>query len=71
MIVPLAKIITTSNSFKIVLGYFGKVQCKSNVRRIRFDWLIALHIFTLLPRNPSFLILKNSYVRGKVSGVNK
>ena len=36
---------------------------------IRFDWLIALYIFTLLPRNASFLIVKNSCVREEVSDV--
>ena len=58
MIGPLAKMITTSNSFKIVLKYFGKVWRKSNVCIIKFDWLIALHIFTLLVCKASFLIVK-------------
>ena len=38
---------------------------------IRFDWLIVLYLFNLLPRNPSLLIVKNSGVREKLSDVNK
>ena len=71
MIGPLAKFVRTSNSFKIVLRYFGKVRRKSNVCIIRFDWLIALYLFTLLPRNESFLIIKSSGVREELSDVNK
>ena len=71
MIGPLAQIIIASNSFKTVLRYFGKVWHKSNVYIMLFDWLIALYIFTLLPRNASFLILKNSCVREEVSDFNK
>ena len=37
---------------------------------IRFDWLISLHIFTLLPCNASFLIIKK-IVRGEDSDVKK
>ena len=35
---------------------------------IRFDWSIALYIFTLLPRNASFLIVK-TVVSGKKSAM--
>ena len=66
MIGPLAKFARASNSFKIVLIYFGKVWRKSNVCIIRFDWLIALYLFTLLTRNTSFLIVKK-VVSGKKS----
>ena len=38
---------------------------------IRFDWLIALYLFTPSPCNTSFLIVKNSGVREEVSDVNK
>ena len=69
MIGPLAKIIITSNSFKIVLRYFGKVWRKSNFFRLWFDWLIALYLFTQLPHNASFLIVKNSGVREEFSDV--
>ena len=34
---------------------------------IRFDWLVALYIFTLLPHNASFLIIKKKYESGKNS----
>ena len=46
MIGPLAKIIRTSNSFKNVLRYFGKVWRKSNLCILWFDWFIALYSFT-------------------------
>ena len=38
---------------------------------IRFDWLSALYLFTPLPRNAIFLIVKNSGVREEISDVNK
>ena len=38
---------------------------------IRFDLLIALYLFISLVRNASFLIVKNSDVREKLSDVNK
>ena len=71
MIGPLAQITRASNSFKIVLRYFGKVRRKSNVRIIRFDWLTVLNILTSLPHNASFLIVKQSCVREELSDVNK
>ena len=37
----------------------------------RFDCLIALYLFTLLPRNASILIVKNSCVREEVRDFNK
>ena len=55
MIGPLAKSVRASNSFKIVLRYFGKVYRKSNVYIIRFDWLIALYFFISLVCNESFI----------------
>ena len=61
MIDPLDKFVRPSNSFKIIPIYFGKVRRKSNVCIIKFYWLIALYIFTLLPCNASFLIVKNSF----------
>ena len=67
MIGPLAKFIRALNSFKTVLRYFDKVWCKSNVCVIRFYWLISLYLFTLLPCNASFLIIKNGFVREEVS----
>ena len=69
MIGPLAKFFRASNSFKTVLRYFGKVQCKSNVCMVRFDWLIALYIFISLVRNASFLIVK-TVVSGKKSVIS-
>ena len=69
MIGLLAKIIRTSNSFKNVLRYFGKVWRKLNLCILWFDWLIALYIFTPLPRNASFLIVKHSCVREELSDV--
>ena len=71
MIGLLSKITTTSDSFKTVLRYFGKVWRKSNVCIIRFYWLIDLYLFTLLSRNASFLIVKYSCVREELSDVNK
>ena len=70
MIAPLAKFVRASNFFKIVLRYFGKVRHKSNVCIILFDWLIALYLFILLPRNASFLIVK-TVVSGKNSLMSK
>ena len=67
MIGPLAKFVRASNSSKTVLRYFCKVLCKSNVCIIQFYWLIPLYLFTLLPCNASFLIVKNSFVREEVS----
>ena len=49
MIGPLAQIIGTANSFQNVLRYFCNVRRKSNLCILRFDWLIALYIFTPLP----------------------
>ena len=49
------------------LRYFGKVQRKSNVCIIQYDWLIALYLFISLVRNASFLIVKNSGVREELS----
>ena len=71
MIGPLAKFVRASNLFKIVLRYFGKVWRKSNLCIIKFDWLVALYLFTLLPRNASFLIVKNSVVREELIDFNK
>ena len=36
---------------------------------MQFDWLIGLHIFTPLPRNASFINVKNCCVREEVSDV--
>ena len=69
MIGPLAKFVRASNSFKIVLRYFGKILRKSNVSIIRFDWLIALYIFISLVRNASFRIVK-TVVSGKKSVIS-
>ena len=44
---------------KTFLRYFGKVRHKSNVRIIKYDWLIVLYIFIPLVRIASFLIIKN------------
>ena len=71
MIGPLTKIFRASNLFKFFLRYFGKVRRKSNMWIIQFYWLIALYLFTLLPHNMSFLIVKNCCVREEVSDVNK
>ena len=38
---------------------------------LRFNWLIGLYLFISLVCNTSFLIVKNSAVRGEVSDVNK
>ena len=67
----LTKIIITSNSSKNVLRYFGKVWLESSLWILWFDWLIALYLFTPLPRNASFLIFKHSCVREELSDVNK
>ena len=69
MIGPLAKIISTSNSFKIVLIYFGKVWLKSNLCILLFYWLIYLFLFSPLPLNASFLIVKHSCVREELIDV--
>ena len=66
MIGPLAKFVRASNMVKIVQRYFGKVWHESNMCIIQFDWLVALYIFTLLPRNTSLLIV-NTVVSGKKS----
>ena len=58
MIGPLSKIIRTLNSFKNVLRYFGNVWRESGLYILWFDWLIALYLFTPLPHNASFLIVK-------------
>ena len=63
MIGPLAKFVTVSNLFKIILRYFGNVSCKSNVCILQFNWLICLYLFMSLVRSASFLIVKNSCVR--------
>ena len=69
MIDLLAKFVRASNSFKIVLRYFGKVCRKSNVCIIRFYWLKALYLFISLVRNASLQNRKNSGVREEVSDV--
>ena len=69
MIGTLAKIIRTSNSFKNVLRYLGKVWHKSNLCILLFYWLIALYIFTPLPHNTIFLIIKHSCVREELSDI--
>ena len=69
MIGPLDQFVTASNSFKIVQRYFGKVSRKSNVRILRFNWLIGLYLFLSLVCNASFLIVKNSCVREELSDV--
>ena len=69
MIGLLARFSRASIFFKIVPGYFDKVERNSTVCIIRFDWLIALYLFTLLPRNTSFLIVKNCCVREELSDV--
>ena len=71
MVGQLAKFVRASNSFKLFLRYFVKVRHKSNVCIILFDWLMALNLFTLLPRNTIILIIKNSGVREELSDVNK
>ena len=64
MIGTLAKFVRPSDFFKIVLRYFGKVQRNSNIRILRFDWLIGVYLFISLVRNASFLIVK-TVVSGK------
>ena len=71
MIGPLAKIFRASNSFIIVLRYSGKVLRKSNLCIVRFNWLISLYLFTTVPRNARFSIVKHSCVREELSDVNK
>ena len=71
MIGLLAKFVRSSNSFKIVLRYFGKVWRKSNVCIIRFDWLIDLYLFISLVHNTSFPVVKKSCVREELSDVKK
>ena len=39
---PLAKLRHSAFSCKKVLRYFGKVRHQSNVRIIKYDWLIVL-----------------------------
>ena len=51
-------IIITVFLCKNVVRYCGKVQRKSNVCIIRFDWLIDLYLFISLFLNASFLIIK-------------
>ena len=69
MIGPLSKITRTSNYFKNVLIYFGKVWRKSNFCIWLFDWLISLYLLSLLTCNASFLTVKNSCVREEHSDV--
>ena len=69
MIGLLTKIIRTSYLFKNVLRYFGKVWRKSNFCILWLDWLIDIYIFTPLPCNPIFLIIKHSCVRKELSDV--
>ena len=69
MISPLAKIIRTSNLFQNVPIYFCKVWRMSKLCILWFDWLLSLYIFTPLPRNTSFLIVKHSCVREELSDV--
>ena len=63
MIGLLAQFFRASDFFKIVLRYFSKVYRKSNVCKIRFDCLRTLYLFTWLPCNTIFLIVKNGCVR--------
>ena len=67
MIGLLTKFVRASKSFKIILRYFGKVRCKSNMCIIRYDWLISIYLFISLVCIASFLIVKNSGVRGELS----
>ena len=60
-------IIITAFLCKNVLRYFGKVQCKSNVCIILYDWLIALYLFISLVFNAGSLIIKNSGFREELS----
>ena len=71
MIGSLAKIIITSNSFKIVLGYIGKIWRKSRCVYYGFIGCELYIVFTPLPRNASFIIVKHSCVREELSDVNK
>ena len=69
MIDQLSQIIRASNSFKIVLGYIGKIWRKS--RCVYYDFIgCELYIvFTPLPRNASFLLKKHSCARGELGDV--
>ena len=58
-------------SCKMVLRYFGKVRHQSNVRIIKYDWLISLYLFISLVRIASFVIVKNSGVREELTDVKK
>ena len=69
MIGLLTQIIITSYSFKNVLRYFCKVWCKSNLCILWFDCSIALYLFTPLPHNENFLIVKHSCSREELSDV--
>ena len=69
MIGPLAQIIRTANLFKTFLRYFCKVSRKLNFCILWFDWLIDLYIFTPLPYNTSFIIVKHGCVREELSDV--
>ena len=39
---PLSELRHSAFSYKKVLRYFGKVRHQSNVRIIKYDWLIVL-----------------------------
>ena len=69
MIILLTKTVRTSNSFKIILWYFGKVWHKSNVCIKWFDWLIDFYLFTPLSLNASFLIVKNNCAKEEIIDV--
>ena len=69
MIGTLAKIIKTSNLFQNVKRYSDKVLHKSIFCIFWFEWLIALYLFTPLPCNAIFLILKHRCVREELSDV--
>ena len=71
MIGLLDQIFRALNSFKIVLRYFGKVWRKLNFCILWFDGLRALYIFTPLPCNASFLIVKEICVGEELSDINK
>ena len=51
---PLAELRHSAFSCKNVLRYFGKVRHQSNVRIIKYDWLIVLYIFIPFVRIASF-----------------
>ena len=69
MICTLAKIIRTLNSFKNVRIYLGKFWHKSNFCIIWFGWLIDLYLFTPIPCNASFIIIKHICAREELSYV--